>query len=288
VTTWVPYRPLPVDQSDVRYRHGPDSSRRPEVPEGVTHAFRWTSSGVYPGTSRTVWVHVPAAYRPGRPAALMVFQDGWWYLDPDGEVRAAVVLDNLVHAGDIPVTLGVFVDPGVVDEAGVLDDRVLPSQRNVEYDGADDRYATFLLDEIIPEATQEHPVDDDPSRWGLCGGSSGGSCAFTAAWWRPDRFRQVVAFLPSFAQMQGGDPYPELVRDQPRLPLRVFLQAGHRDLGWDRAEYNWLASTLRVSAALAESGYDFRLVLGDGGHSPNHGGVLLPDALRWLWRDGRS
>jgi hypothetical protein len=63
--------------------------------------------------------------------------------------------------------------------------------------------------------------------------------------------------------------------------MRIFLQAARRDLNWDAPTRNWLAENLRVGAALAEAGYDFRLVVGDGGHSPNHGGVLLPDALRW-------
>lgn len=58
----------------------------------------------------------------------------------------------------------------------------------------------------------------------------------------------------------------------------------HRDLNGNQHERNWLANNLRVAAALAEAGYNFRLVLGDGGHSPNHGDVLLPDALRWLHR----
>jgi hypothetical protein len=94
----------------------------------------------------------------------------------------------------------------------------------------------------------------------------------------------VICCLSSFVQMPDGNPYPELIRSGPRKPLRIFMQAGHRDLHWNERERNWLASNLRVAAALAETGYDFRLVLGDGGHSPNHGGVLLPDALRWLWR----
>ena len=64
------------------------------------------------------------------------------------------------------------------------------------------------------------------------------------------------------------------------------MQAGPHDLGWNKPDGNWLAENLRVGAALAEAGYDFRLVLGDGGQIPNHGGVLLPDALRWLWRAG--
>jgi enterochelin esterase family protein len=208
----------------------------------------------------------------------MVFQDGQWYLDPNGEIRGAVVLDNLVHHGDIPVTIGVFVDPGVLVAA---DD---PKNRNLEYDAFDDRYVTFLLTEIIPQVTQRYAITEDPDRWGICGGSSGGNCAFTAAWLRPDKFRRVICFLSSFVQMPTGNPYPALIPGVPRKPLRVFMQAGHRDLHWNEPTWNWFANNLRVAAALAEARYDFRLVLGDGGHSPNHGGVLLPDALRWLWQ----
>ncbi len=278
MTVEVPFVALPVDQSDVRYAHGPDSAPQPGVPAGQTIEFDWTSSAVYPGTSRKFWVHLPARYDPSQPAALMVFQDGRWYLDPDGEVRGATVLDNLVHRGDIPVTVGVFVDPGVFDGAAE------PKNRNVEYDAFDDRYATFLLTEIIPQVTERYSISQDPRWWGICGGSSGGNCALTVAWLRPDRFRRVICCLSSFVQMPGGNPYPDLIRGVHRKPLRIFLQAGHRDLHWNEPERNWLASNLRVAAALAEAGYDFRLVLGDGGHSPNHGGVLLPDALRWLWR----
>ncbi|GAA3518208.1 hypothetical protein [Actinocatenispora rupis] len=106
----------------------------------------------------------------------------------------------------------------------------------------------------------------------------------TAAWLRPDTFRRVVGFLSSFAQMPGGNPYPATIPLVPRRPLRIFLQAGHRDLRWNEPHHNWFAENLRVAAALAEAGYDLRLVLGDGGHTPNHAGVLLPDALRWIWR----
>ncbi|GAA1229154.1 GNAT family N-acetyltransferase [Oryzihumus leptocrescens] len=276
MTTTVPYRPLPLDLSDVRYAHSPDSVVQPGVPVGETVELDWSASAVYPGTSRKFWVHVPAQYDPAEPAALMVFQDGRLYLDPEGEVRGGIVLDNLIHSGDIPVTIGVFVDPGVLPDA---ED---PKNRNVEYDAFDDRYVTFLLEEILPEVTSRYAVTTDPDRWGICGGSSGGNCAFTAAWFRPDRFRRVITCLSSFAQMPGGNPYPELIPGVPGKPLRVFMQAGHRDLGWDQPGRNWLAENLRVAAALAEAGYDVRLALGDGGHNPNHGGVLLPDALRWL------
>ncbi len=279
MTTEVPFRPLPIDQSAVRYAHGPDSVAQDAVPAGDTLEFAWSESKIYPGTSRKFWIHVPATYDPATPAALMVFQDGWWYLDPQGEIRGGIVLDNLVHRGDIPVTIGVFVDPGVFDDAEN------PKNRNTEYDAFDDRFVSFLLSEIIPQVTDRYSITEDPDRWAICGGSSGGNCAFTAAWLRPDRFRRVIGLLSSFVQMPGGNPYPELIASTAPKPLRIFLQAGHRDLQWNEPELNWLAGNLRVAAALAEAGYDFRLVLGDGGHHPNHGGVLLPDALRWLFSE---
>ena len=282
MTVEVPYLPLPNSQSSVRYLHGPDSNVQPGVPAGKTLEFVWNKSTVYPGTSRKYWVHVPAQYDPAAPAALMVFLDGRLYLDPEGEVRGGVVLDNLTHQGQIPVTIGVFVDPGVTDNAGS------PKNRNIEYDGFDDRYATFLLTEIIPEVTGRFVISEDPENWGICGGSSGGNCAFTAAWLRPDKFRRVICFLSSFTQMPGGNPYPALLPVTRVKPLRIFMLAGHRDLNWNKPQHNWLANNLRVAAALAEAGYDFRFVQGEGGHSPNHGGVLLPDALRWIYRANSS
>jgi enterochelin esterase-like enzyme len=279
--TQVPFSPLPLDQSDVRYIHGPDSTVQEGVPAGTITAFEWNDSAVYPGTSREFWVYVPAQYAPTEPASLLVFQDGHDYLNPDGEVRGAIVLDNLIHRGDIPVTIGVFVDPGVFEDVEDPNDR---KNRNAEYDAFDDRYVSFLLEEILPEVKKRWSISENPDRRGICGGSSGGNCAFTAAWLRPDAFRRVICCLSSFVQMPDGNPYPMLIPSAPRKPLRILMQAGHRDLGCNEPEWNWLANNLRVAAALAEADYDFRLVLGDGGHSPNHGGVLLPDALRWVFR----
>jgi enterochelin esterase family protein len=224
---------------------------------------------------------VPAAYNPAEPAGLALFQDGWSYLDPDGDVRGGAVLDNLVHRGDIPVTIGVFVDPGVFEN---VEDAAERTNRKAEYDAFDGRYGGFLLEEIIPEVRRRFAISDDPERWAVIGGSSGGSCALTVAWHYPNRFRRVAGFLSSFTRLPGGNNYPALIHTTLRKPLRIFMQAGHRDLRWNEPDHNWLAENLRVAAALTEAGYDLRLVLGDGGHSPNHAGVLLPDALRWLWR----
>lgn len=187
-----------------------------------------SSSRCYPGTVRKVWAHVPAGHEPATPAA-------------------------------------VFVEPGVFPDVVDPDQR---KNRNTEYDAFDDRYATFLLDEVLPLVQQRWTLSDDSGDWAICGGSSGGNCAFTAAWLRPDRFGKAIAFLSSFAQMPGGNPYPRLIPATEPKPLRILLQAGHRDLHWNEPAMNWLANNLCVAAALAEGGYDFRLVLGDGGAQP--------------------
>jgi len=188
----------------------------------------------------------------------------------DFEVRAPIVLDNLIHRGEMPVTIVVFVEPS--------------ENRNAEYDAFGDAYARFLLEEIIPAVRAAYAITDDPHQWAIAGGSSGGNCALTVAWFRPDRFRRVFCSSGSFVQMPDGNPYPELIRDTPSKPLRIVLHAATRDLNWNKPQHNWLSANLQVAAALAERGYDFRLVVGDGGHDGNHGGVILPDALRWLWR----
>ncbi|MCJ1712929.1 alpha/beta hydrolase [Microbacterium sp. M1A1_1b] len=275
----LPFASMPLSQDDVTYEYGADSTVRPDVRPGTVERISIGSSERFPGTTRTVWVHRTAGHRADEPSAVMFFNDGWWYLDPDSDVRGGVVLDNLAARGDVPQMIGVFVDPGVIEVDG------LPTKhRNAEYDAFDDTYAGFLLQEVLPIVQTRFAVSDDPMMRGICGGSSGGNAAVTAAWCRPDGIGRVIAFNPSFAQMPDGNPFPTLLASEPRRQTRIVLHAAHRDLHWNEPEGNWFAESLETAASLARAGYDFRLVLGDGGHSPNHGGVLLPDALRWLWR----
>lgn len=280
MATKVPFVSLPVSQGDVRYAYGPDSEIKDGVEPGTVEQFSIDASDQFPGTSRTVWVHRPAGHSPMQESAVVFFNDGWWYLDPNGDVRGATVLDNLAAEGSVPPMVGVFVAPGVLEPGDTP-----VKQRNVEYDAFDARYASFLLDEVLPLVSSRFTLSEDPAMRGICGGSSGGNAAMTAAWTRPDGFGRVIAFNASFAQIPGGNPYPALLAAGPRRSTRIFLQAAHRDLNWNSAQDNWFAENLETAAAMARAAYDFRLVVGDGGHSPNHAGVLLPDALRWLWSD---
>lgn len=270
--TAVPYFSISEQALPVRYEHGPDSQRQDGVPQGEIIRFDGPASKIFPGITRSFYLYVPAQYSPSAPAALMVFQDGAMYLDPDGEIRAGIVLDNLIQKQETPVTLGLFVDPGQ------------PENRNIEYDAFNDNYVRLLVEEIIPIVQAEYNISTEPENWGICGGSSGGDCAITAVWLGTNHFRRAISFLGSFAQIPGGNPYPQAIRDEPAKPLRIFMQAASRDIRWNEPTNNWLVENLQVAAALVQKGYDFRFVLGDGGHNPNHCGVLLPDALRWLWR----
>ena len=274
--TEIPYVRWPV-AFPLDYAYGPDSQRQTGVPEGMTREYALEESAIFPGTTRRYWVYVPAQYDANTAASLMVFQDGELYLDPDGIFRSTIVLDNLIHIGDMPVTVAVFVDPGE------------PGNRNVEYDAFDRRYADFLLSEVLPSVQNDYAVTDDPTRRGVCGGSSGGACALTAAWHRPDQFSRVISLQGSFVQIPGGNPYPRLISETRPKPLRIFLGAESHDLHWNERDLNFFSSNLRIAAAFAEEGYDVRLVVGDAEHTlragGNHGAVILPDALRWLWRD---
>src|SRR5690606_14878039 len=140
------WRDAPSTQPARHYTPGPDSQVQPGVPRGTVTKYTWTST-IYPGTVRDYWVYVPAQYDPAKPAAVMVFQDGENYVREDGSWRVPVVFDNLIHRGEMPVTIGIFINPGVVPAAN---EQALPRfNRSVEYDDVSDRYARFLIEEIL-------------------------------------------------------------------------------------------------------------------------------------------
>lgn len=266
------------------YQLGPDSQRKPDVPVGTVTARQFSSSQVFPGTHRDYWVYVPKQYDGTRPAALMVFQDGGSYLNEKGQFRTTIVFDNLIHAGDMPVTIGVFVSPGTYPAADPS--FKARSNRSFEYDSTGDRYAKFLVDELLPEVGRELKITANPELRATGGISSGGICAWTAAWERPDQFRKVLSHIGSFTNIRGGYVYPGLIRKHERKPIRVFLQEGSADL--DNLFGNWPLANHDLAAALKFAGYDYQFVLGDGGHGGKHGGAILPESLRWLWRDWKE
>ncbi len=263
------------------YQLGPDSMRQEGVPRGKVTEHEWNTSKVFPGTERKYWVYVPAQYDGSQPASVMVFQDGQGFASETGAYRVPIVFDNLIHKQEMPVTIAVMINPGVIP--GPTPDARPRRNRSNEYDRVSGDYAAFLLDEILPEVAQTHKLTDDPQRRAICGNSSGGICAFGVAWHRPDAFRKVVSHIGSFTNIQGGHVYHALIRKTEKKPLRVFLQDGSGDL--DNQHGNWPLANQEMAAALKFAGYDHQFVYGDGGHTGKHGGSIFPDTLRWLWRN---
>lgn len=263
------------------YEMGPDSYPQEGVPKGeVRGPFKWKSQ-IFEGTERDYWVYVPDGHKfDGPPAAVMVFQDGGGYTKADGQWRVPTVFDNLIHKKQMPPTVGIFINPGVIP---ALKPKAEPRKnRSFEYDTLSDQYARFLEKEILPEVGKSVKLTSDPSNRAICGSSSGGICAFTVAWERPDLFRRVYSTVGSFTNIRGGDVYPGLIRKTEKKPIRVFLQDGCNDL--DNNHGHWPMANLNMAASLKYMGYDYKLAFGDGAHNGKMGGVYLPEALKWLWR----
>ena len=259
------------------YVLGVDSLPQEGVPQGTVTKHTWNDSRIYPGTSHEYWVYVPAQYTDAESAAVMVFQDGQGYVDREGSVRAPTVFDNLIHKGEMPVTIGIFINPGRKEQAW--------DQRKTQYVPLDDTYARFLLEEIIPEVGKAYNLVEEAAGRAVCGMSDGGLAAFTAAWECPDAFSKVVSHVGSYTRLRGGSEYPYLIRrtrGNPK-PIRVFLQDGMNDI--NLTEGSWTLANLNMESALMFARYDYRFEMGDGGHDLLHGGAIFPDTLRWIWRD---
>ena len=262
------------------YTAPPESKKQPGGPEGKLIQMPKWESKIFAGTTRDWWVYVPAQYKAETPACVMVFQDG-----QSAKNYTPVMFDNMIAKGEMPITVGIFLSPGTRSDGR--------SNRSFEYDTLSDQYARFLLEEILPEVEKTYPLRHDAASRAIGGISSGGICAWTVAWERPNEFSKVLSWVGSFTNIQhgatfkeGGHNYEAMVRKAPKRPIRIFMQDGENDL--DNANGNWPVANQTLAKSLAFAGYDFKFVYGNGFHSDRHGRAIMPDSLRWLWRDYKA
>lgn len=264
-----------------RLHFGPYSYRHKDVPKGTVTQHSWQSR-IFEGTTRDYYIYVPAQYSPEKPAALMVFQDGHTYVNEEGDQRVPIVFDNLIHYKQMPVTIGLFINPGHKGQQPPESPWRNDNRVN-EYDTLSNHYVTFLTEEIIPEIEKKYTISTNPKMKAIGGLSSGAICAFTAAWQRPDYFHKVLSQIGSYTNIKGGHNYPFIIRKQDKKDIKIFMQGGSRDL--DNPFGNFWISNLQMEAALKFKDYEFKFVKDDGEHSGYRGGLILPEALIWLWSD---
>lgn len=246
----------------------PDMNRPPEAeanPTGELSASKSLNSQVY-GYDFSYRTYKPTAYQAGKPAALMIFQDGGNYTN---NFRAPQVFDALIAEGSVPVTISVYINPA--------------DNRSVEYDTRSDKYGKMITMELVPELLKTFELVEDPNGWAIGGHSSGGACAFNVAWWFTDKFRKVMTHSGSFVGLQdpGCDEYIDIVKMETKKPIRVTLQSGTNDLGGD----TWFNANNDMAESLTEAMYHYRYLKSTTDHGPSKFHIVdFPPALRWLWR----
>ena len=265
---------------NVRAPFDPATVKMAEDKRGEVLKFTINDSKYYPGTEREILVYVPQAYQSNETACLLVCMDGILY-------DATTVMDNLIATGEMPVTVGVFVNPGVVYDE---DREVVRYNRCKEFDSTDDTFARFLEEEVLTRVegmqTEKGKVihlSADANDRAITGASSGGIAAFTAAWNRPDLFSRVYTTVGTFVAMRGGHEYPAIVRKTEPKPLRIYMQDGWYDV-WNPIFGEWFEYNMLMESAFNFAGYEVFHQWNRGNHSIKYGTLAFPDAMRWLWK----
>jgi enterochelin esterase-like enzyme len=284
---------------DGDYFIGPDYATPAEaktndnIPHGRIESFSMplADSKFYTGAgmrgarvAREVKVYIPSQYVSGTAAPVIVTADSYM-----GSLHN--VLDSMIADHRLPAIIAVMIANGGGDSRG--------SERGLEYDSVNGKNAEFIEAEVLPEVEKRYGVKltKDPDGRMTLGGSSGGSSAFTMAWFHPELYHRVVAFSGTFVN-QNSDDYPHgawsyhesLIPNSPVKPLRLWLEVGERDNGATSASsglHNWVIANLRMANVLKAKGYHYQFIYAkNAGHTP--GNVMthaLPQALEYVWKD---
>lgn len=245
-----------------------------DIPKGTVKHFAFAESAIFPGTKREGDVFIPAQYDGSKPACVYVRQDGY-------NPAEKGMLEMLIAAGDMPVTIGVFVRPGILPAP--MPDTLGRRNRCFEYDGVGDRYARFLVEEILPFVAREFDLklSDSGNDRCIAGGSSGGISAFNAAWERPDLFTRVYANSGSFVAFRGGHEFPTLVRKTEAKPIRAYLTTGTHDM--ENCAGDWYLLDQEMDKALKFSGYDYFFRAIEGPHVAGWNTYFM-EAMQFIWK----
>jgi enterochelin esterase family protein len=263
--------------------YNPDSYPKPGVPHGKLSEKHTLTSKIYDGMKYDYWTYASAGVDPNVPAALMVWQDGQNLENELGGIRLITVTDNLVQQGLLPAIVHVMIAPGTSADGKAM--------RSIEYDTVSDHYTRFLMEEVLPDVEKTYKLRQDGYSRAIAGESSGGICAFAAAWFAPDKFSRVHSAVGSFTSIQwrskenvdGGNVFPFMVRRDPKRNIRMWMSDGADDL--ENQFGSWPMQAIQMANSLKLREYDFHLRFGTAAHGGAQAALDLPESLTWLWRD---
>ncbi len=299
--------PVSISAGDGDYLVGPDYTPAPEltrrdgVPQGKVIRFTMasTDSKIYSGIAknapgqvvpyfRRVSVYVPPGYQEGKREPFFISQDSM------GGGQIPTMLDNMIADKRVPAMVGIFIDSGGGDAQG--------SERGLEYDTVSGQYAEFVESEVLPRVEKEASVllTKDPRARMTMGGSSGGACAFTMAWYHPELYHRVLTYSGTYVNQEspthpdhphGAWTYHEKFIPQSRVkPLRIWMEVGENDNRSHDEEatlHNWVMANNRMAAALKAKGYHYQYVFARGAGHVDGRAVqqTLPEAFEYVGKD---
>ena len=234
---------------------------------------------IFPGTEREITVSIPEGYDGTTPACVYVGLDGIL-------CDAPAVIDSLIAAGLMPMTVGVYIQPGVITGK---DGEVIRYNRSNEFDTPSPTLATFIETCVLPRVEEITTAGGVPLRLShdgndrmIFGLSSGGIAAFTAAWHRPDLFSRVFSGVGTFVAMRGGNDLQAMVRKSEPRPIRVFLQDGTNDV-WNALFGHWYEGNRMLASALDFAGYEARYDWSDCYHGVKRANEIFANVMTWMW-----
>ncbi|HXK06261.1 MAG TPA: alpha/beta hydrolase-fold protein [Verrucomicrobiae bacterium] len=263
--------------------YNPDSYPKPGTPHGKLSEKFTITSKIFEGMKADYWVYASPGVDPAIAAPLMVWQDGQNLTGELRGIRLITVTENLVQQKLIPPIVHVMIAPGTSPDGRAM--------RSIEYDTVSDRYPRFLMEEVLPEVEKMYKLRQDGYSRAIAGESSGGICAFNAAWLMPDKFARVHSAVGSFTSIQwrskenndGGNVYPFMVRKDPKRNIRVWMSDGSDDL--ENNHGSWPMQNIQMANSLKFREYDFHFRFGTAAHGGAQAALDLPESLAWLWRD---
>src|SRR6266536_2905948 len=273
----------PVGNRGDAVGYNPDSYPKAGVPKGKVSEQQTITSKIYDGMKSNFWVYASPGVDPSVPAALMVWQDGQGLIGEFSGLRLATVTENLVAQKLIPPMVHVMIQPGTSADGRAM--------RSIEYDTVDDKYPRFLMEEVLPLVEKMYKLRPDGYSRAIAGESSGGICAFNAAWLMPEKFSRVHSAVGSFTSIQwrpqdkqeGGNVYPFKVRKESKRNIRIWMSDGADDL--ENNHGSWPMQNIQMANSLKLMDYDFHFRFGTAAHGGAQFSLDLPESLAWLWRD---